>query len=177
MSKHFESLVLLLAFIQKQSAYLNIFSCVNSDFKGTQISYQTKISSIIKRSYWGKSFQNDDTFICLMWRHTLNEITSQIYRKYNHFKDGIFILRYVAYLSSYPKRSRIYWSPLVHTDSVSNIRLWFKFGSVKKKIQQWTESDSRVIFMPPTSSGAYWFGLVHACLGWCVTLAHGYEPL
>ena len=32
----FESLVLLLAFIQKQSVYLNIFSCINLDFKGTQ---------------------------------------------------------------------------------------------------------------------------------------------
>ena len=36
MSKKFENLVLLLAFIQKQSTYLNILSGINSDFKGTQ---------------------------------------------------------------------------------------------------------------------------------------------
>ena len=35
-AKNFVNLVLLLAFIQKQSAYLNIFSCINSEFKGTQ---------------------------------------------------------------------------------------------------------------------------------------------
>ena len=35
MSKIFENLVLL-AFRQEQSTYLNIFSCINSEFKGTQ---------------------------------------------------------------------------------------------------------------------------------------------
>ena len=34
--KNLENMVLLLAFIQKQSAYLNIFSYINSEFKGTQ---------------------------------------------------------------------------------------------------------------------------------------------
>ena len=36
MSKNFEDVVLLLAFSQEQSAYLKIFSCINSEFKGTQ---------------------------------------------------------------------------------------------------------------------------------------------
>ena len=36
MSKNLENLVLLLAFIQKQSDYLNIFSCINSEFKIAQ---------------------------------------------------------------------------------------------------------------------------------------------
>ena len=36
MPKNLESMVLLLAFIQKQSAYLNIFAYINSEFKGTQ---------------------------------------------------------------------------------------------------------------------------------------------
>ena len=36
MSKNFENLVLLLAFSQEQSAYLNIFSYINSEFKYTQ---------------------------------------------------------------------------------------------------------------------------------------------
>ena len=47
-------------------------------------------------------------------------MTSRIYRKHNHFKAGIlffffffFFFRYVEFLSSYPKFSRIYWSPLV----------------------------------------------------------------
>ena len=36
MSKNFENLVFLLAFIQKQSAHLNIFSCINSEFKNSE---------------------------------------------------------------------------------------------------------------------------------------------
>ena len=36
MSKNFENLVLLLAFSQEQSTYVNIFCCINSELKGTQ---------------------------------------------------------------------------------------------------------------------------------------------
>ena len=36
MSKTFENLVLLLAFSQEQSTYLNMFSCINSEFMGTE---------------------------------------------------------------------------------------------------------------------------------------------
>ena len=81
--------------------------------------YGTKISSIIKHLLrkivpdWWHLYMSHVTSV-------LNEMTSQIYRKYNHFKAGIlfhkhvFILRYLAYLSSYPKSSRICWSPLVN---------------------------------------------------------------
>ena len=43
-----ENLVLLVTFIQKPSAYLNVFSCINSAFKGTQ-KMGIKISSVIKK--------------------------------------------------------------------------------------------------------------------------------
>ena len=50
--------------------------------KGTQkILLQNKNIISNKRSFWGKSLQNGDAFICLMWRHMLNEMTSRIYRK------------------------------------------------------------------------------------------------
>ena len=69
-----KNLVLLLAFSQGQSAYLNVFSYINSEFKYTQkiLFYGTKISPIIKKLL--------RKIIPERWRLDMSHVTSRAER-------------------------------------------------------------------------------------------------